>query len=142
MKSRSLSGTILEEGSAIGITIHNGHNTIVGKLASSVMSTPLTETPIHADIRKFVFKISIIALITGVICFLIALRTYSVLENIVLSLGIIVGSVPEGLVPTTTLCLALSARRMLVKNVLIKRLEAIPCSLASVLSLTLFVLFL
>lgn len=40
-------------------------------------------------------------------------------------LGIIVANVPEGLLPTVTVCLALTAKRMKSKNCLVKHLEAV-----------------
>jgi sodium/potassium-transporting ATPase subunit alpha len=40
-------------------------------------------------------------------------------------IGIIVANVPEGLLVTVTVCLALTAKRMAEKMVLVKNLEAV-----------------
>jgi sodium/potassium-transporting ATPase subunit alpha len=40
-------------------------------------------------------------------------------------IGIIVANVPEGLLITTTVCLALTAKRMAEKKVLVKNLESV-----------------
>lgn len=45
--------------------------------------------------------------------------------NIVFAIGIIVANVPEGLLATMTVALALSAKRMATKMVLVKNLESI-----------------
>lgn len=39
--------------------------------------------------------------------------------------GIIIANVPEGLVMTVTICLALTAKRMAEKKVLVKNMESI-----------------
>jgi len=43
-------------------------------------------------------------------------------------IGIIVANVPEGLLITTTVCLALTAKRMAEKKVLVKNLESVELS--------------
>ena len=45
--------------------------------------------------------------------------------NIIFAIGIIVANVPEGLLATMTVALALSAKRMSHKMVLVKNLESI-----------------
>ena len=45
--------------------------------------------------------------------------------NFVFAIGIIVANVPEGLLPTVTLAMAMAARRMARRNVLVRRLTSI-----------------
>jgi sodium/potassium-transporting ATPase subunit alpha len=47
------------------------------------------------------------------------------LSNVIFAIGIIVANVPEGLVATVTVCLALTAQRMAVKKVLVKNLQSV-----------------
>jgi sodium/potassium-transporting ATPase subunit alpha len=50
---------------------------------------------------------------------------YNVVMNIIFMIGIIVANVPEGLLVTVTVCLALTARRMAEKKVLVKNMESV-----------------
>jgi sodium/potassium-transporting ATPase subunit alpha len=70
--------------------------------------------------------ISTIAIIIGVIFFLFGVfYGYRMVTNIIFAIGIIVANVPEGLLATMTVALALSAKRMATKMVLVKNLESI-----------------
>lgn len=71
--------------------------------------------------------ITIIALVLGVSFFLLALFVvhYSILECIVFGIGILVANVPEGLLGCITVSLAITAKRLSLKFVLVKNLEAV-----------------
>jgi len=62
----------------------------------------------------------------GVVFFIIGLTNGTdIIQNVVFMIGIIVANVPEGLLATVTVSLALTAKRMHTKNVLVKNLEAV-----------------
>jgi P-type E1-E2 ATPase len=62
----------------------------------------------------------------GVIFFFIGVGIgYPIITNIIFAIGIIVANVPEGLLATVTVSLALTAKRMASKFVLVKNMEAI-----------------
>lgn len=50
---------------------------------------------------------------------------YSVVTNLIHMIGIIVANVPEGLLVAVTVSLALTAKRMAAKMMLVKNLEAV-----------------
>lgn len=50
---------------------------------------------------------------------------YDPVTNLIFMIGIIVANVPEGLLVTVTVCLALTAKRMAQKMVLVKNLESV-----------------
>lgn len=50
---------------------------------------------------------------------------YDIISNLVFMIGIIVANVPEGLLATVTVSLALTAKRMAKKKVLVKNLESV-----------------
>ena len=67
-------------------------------------------SPIAREIEHFIILIAIIAISSGVIFFCIDFAYhYPILENIVFMIGIIVANVPEGLLITVTVCMALAA---------------------------------
>jgi sodium/potassium-transporting ATPase subunit alpha len=47
---------------------------------------------------------------------------YDIITNIIFIIGIIVANVPEGLYITLTVCMALAAKRMAARAVLVKNL--------------------
>ena len=78
------------------------------------------------EIQRFVKLISAIAIIIGVVFFLFGVfYGYKIVTNLVFAIGIIVANVPEGLLATMTVSLALSAKRMAKKMVLVKNLESV-----------------
>lgn len=80
----------------------------------------------NIEIDRFILYISSIAIILGIIFFILGIIIgYPILTNVIFAIGIIVANVPEGLIVTVTVALALTARRMHKKFVLVKNLEAV-----------------
>ena len=50
---------------------------------------------------------------------------YDILTNIVFMIGLIIANVPEGLYVTITVCMALAAKRMAARSVLVKNLQSV-----------------
>ena len=53
------------------------------------------------------------------------IEAYTILECIIFGIGILVANVPEGLLGCITICLAITAKRLGKKQVLVKNLEAV-----------------
>ena len=78
------------------------------------------------EISRFIKVISSIAVALGVLFFVLGfIYGYNVIMNIIFMIGIIVANVPEGLLVTVTVCLAITARRMAAKKVLVKNMESV-----------------
>jgi P-type E1-E2 ATPase len=92
-------------------------------LASSAINEP---TPLSIEIDRFIKIITAVALTLGVVFFIFGLiYEYPPITNLVFAIGIIVANVPEGLLATVTVSLALTAQRMATKFVLVKNLESV-----------------
>ncbi|XP_030634863.1 sodium/potassium-transporting ATPase subunit alpha-1-like [Chanos chanos] len=114
------------EGTARGIVINTGDNTVMGRIASLASSLEEGKTPIAIEIEHFIRIITAVAVFLGVTFFILSLILgYGWLEGVIFLIGIIVANVPEGLLATVTVCLTLTAKRMAMKNCLIKNLEAV-----------------
>ncbi|XP_011371380.1 sodium/potassium-transporting ATPase subunit alpha-4 [Pteropus vampyrus] len=114
------------EGTARGIVIATGDSTIMGRIAILTSGLKVGKTPIAIEIENFIHLITSVALFLGVIFFGLSLILgYSWLEAVIFLIGIIVANVPEGLLATVTVCLTLTAKRMVRKNCLVKNLEAV-----------------
>eukprot|EP00049_Salpingoeca_infusionum_P016487 m.337439 g.337439 ORF g.337439 m.337439 type:complete len:1105 (+) comp16082_c0_seq7:416-3730(+) len=114
------------EGSATGVVILCGDKTVLGRIAGLASGVDSGPTPIAIEIEHFIHIITAVAVVLGVSFFIIALAIgYYWLDAVIFLIGIIVANVPEGLLATVTVCLTLTAKKMAVKNCLIKNLEGV-----------------
>ena len=114
------------EGTAKGIVVNVGDNTVMGRIAGLASGLDTGETPIAKEIAHFIHLITGVAVFLGVTFFVIAfILGYHWLDAVIFLIGIIVANVPEGLLATVTVCLTLTAKRMASKNCLVKNLEAV-----------------
>lgn len=119
-------GTLVVEGTASVIVFKTGDHTQMGQIAALASKDNERDTPIAIEIKHFVKIISIIAVLIGVLFFILSMvRGDNALKAIVMAIGLIVANVPEGLLLTVTVSLTLSAKRMAAKSVLVKQLEAV-----------------
>lgn len=114
------------DGNGIGIVIATGDDTIMGHIAGLTAQLETNETPIAIEIEHFIKLISITACSIGLVFFILAkVNNYEWLDAIIFLIGVIVANVPEGLLATVTVCLTLTAKRMAVRQCLVKNLEAV-----------------
>jgi len=114
------------EGTAVGMVVNIGDNTVMGRIAGLASGLDSGDTPIAKEIAHFIHIITGVAVFLGVSFFMIAfILGYNWLDAVIFLIGIIVANVPEGLLATVTVCLTLTAKRMASKNCLVKNLEAV-----------------
>jgi len=119
-------GTQCTNGKGIGVVIKTGDNTVIGLIANLTISAESAETPLSIEIERFIKIISAVAITLGVTFFIVGLLYgYNIITNLVFAIGIIVANVPEGLLATVTVSLALTAKSMAKKYVLVKNLESV-----------------
>merc|ERR1712214_23411 len=125
-KNLAFFSTNAVEGTAVGIVVNIGDNTVMGRIAGLASGLASDETPIAKEIAHFIHIITGVAVFLGVTFFIIAfIIGYNWLDAVIFLIGIIVANVPEGLLATVTVCLTLTAKRMASKNCLVKNLEAV-----------------
>ncbi|XP_029043838.1 sodium/potassium-transporting ATPase subunit alpha isoform X2 [Osmia bicornis bicornis] len=125
-KNLAFFSTNAVEGTAKGVVICCGDQTVMGRIAGLASGLDTGETPIAKEIHHFIHLITGVAVFLGITFFLIAfILGYHWLDAVIFLIGIIVANVPEGLLATVTVCLTLTAKRMASKNCLVKNLEAV-----------------
>jgi sodium/potassium-transporting ATPase subunit alpha len=125
-KNIAFFSTNCNEGSATGVVILCGDNTVMGRIATLASGLETGDTPIAKEIEHFIHIITGVAVFLGVTFFgLSFFLGYDFISAVVFLIGIIVANVPEGLLATVTVCLTLTAKRMAKKNCLVKNLEAV-----------------
>jgi len=115
-------GTLLVNGKGTGLVINTGDDTFMGRTAKLASSTASEETPIAKEMNDFVIKLFGITGVLCVIFFIIGyVNNHDVIRNLIFLIGLITANVPEGLLATVTASLTLTARRMFLKNVRVKK---------------------
>ena len=121
------SGTTCSGGDAQALVYATGMRTELGRIASLSERVESEESPLERQVRRVAWLIAGIAVILGIS--FIPLATFaaglSIHDAIVFAIGLIVGNVPEGLLPVITLALAVGVRGLVRQGAVVKRLSAI-----------------
>jgi sodium/potassium-transporting ATPase subunit alpha len=122
----AFSGTYIVSGRGTAVVFATGANTEYGKIARSTASVQKGIGHIEQEIAYVSRVISFLALGMGLVFFLLGnMKGMNIWANCVFAIGIIVANVPEGLLPTVTMALALGAKRMANVQFLVKKLDVI-----------------
>lgn len=125
-KNVAFFGTLCKEGEGKGIVFHVGDGTIIGQIASLAASAAAGKTPLRKELDRFIAMVTVIALCLGLFFFISGfILKYTVTQNMVFAIGIIVANVPEGLLATITITLSVAAKNLSRKKVLVKNLESV-----------------
>ena len=121
-----LAGTIVVAGNARAVVFATGMLTEFGKIAHLTQATREIAFPLQREIAFVSRVVAVLSVVLGGIFFAIGLVLgLPFWANFIFAIGIIVANVPEGLLPTVTLSLAIAAQRMARRNVLIRHLPAV-----------------
>ncbi|MGE5946978.1 MAG: cation-translocating P-type ATPase [Betaproteobacteria bacterium] len=121
-----LAGTLIVSGEGSAVVYATGMRTEFGRIAHLTQSSGDTESPLQGEIRRVSRLVAMLALGLGVTFFLLGQAIgLPFWANLMFAIGIIVANVPEGLLPTVTLSLALATQRMARRNALVRNLPAV-----------------
>jgi sodium/potassium-transporting ATPase subunit alpha len=122
----AFAGTTVVSGSGTAVVFATGMRTEFGRIAQLTSAVEPGLSPLQKEIAKVSRIIAFLAATTSII-FFIAGRIIGMAfwENFIFAIGLIVALVPEGLLPTVTLSLAIGSQRMAKKKALIKTLTAV-----------------
>ncbi|BBD58512.1 cation-transporting ATPase, E1-E2 type [Nostoc sp. HK-01] len=120
-------GSSVASGRGLAVVYATGTHTEFGQVAHLTANVQREASTLEVQISRVVHIITIIALSMGVVIFLLTklLVGMQLRESFIFAIGIIVAFVPEGLLPTVSLALAIGVRRMAKKNALVRRLSAV-----------------
>ncbi len=119
-------GTLVVSGSGKVVVYATGMATEFGRIAQITGRVVEEVSPLHIEITRVSRIVAIIAVSCGSCFFLIGgLVGRGFWANFLFAIGIIIATVPEGLLPTVTLSLAMGSRRMARRNALVKSLNAV-----------------
>ncbi|MDO8264724.1 MAG: cation-transporting P-type ATPase [Gallionella sp.] len=119
-------GTSLISGEAKAMVYATGMHTEFGNIARLTQAAREPLSPLQKEIARLSRLVALFAILLGAVFFLIGqVIGLSFWANLVFAIGIIVANVPEGLLPTVTLSLAMATQRMAKKNALVRHLPAV-----------------
>ena len=120
-------GTSVAAGRGTAVVHATGMDTEFGRIAQLTQGTVRDDSPLQEELRRLSVIVGMIAVSIGALFFVLAqmLTPMGFATAFVFMLGMIVAFVPEGLLPTVTLALAMGSQRMARHNALVKRLSAV-----------------
>jgi potassium/sodium efflux P-type ATPase len=120
-------GTNVVSGTGKAVVVATGMDTEFGKIAHLTQTVGSDLSPLQKEMVNVTKTVSVIAVLMGVVFFAIAALVAGIelAESFIFALGMIVAFVPEGLLPTVTLALAMGTQRMAKRHALIKKLSAV-----------------
>src|SRR5574340_35359 len=125
-KNIVLAGTALISGEARAAVFATGMHTEFGKIAHLTQTAGEPLSPLQLEITRVSRLVAGLATLIGIVFFVIGrIIGLSFWENLVFAIGIIVANVPEGLLPTVTLSLAMATQRMANRNALVRHPPAV-----------------
>lgn len=127
MPNLVFAGTSVAAGDGMAVVYATGMKTEFGKIAHLTQSLGDELSPLQREVEVVTRIVTVIAVVIGLLFFGVAilLAHMPLAEGFIFGLGMIVAFVPEGLLPTVTLALAMGVQRMVHRHALIKRLSAV-----------------
>ncbi len=119
-------GTSIVSGEATAVIFSTGMHTEFGKIAHLTQSTERPLSLLQLEVSRFSRIVASLSLTLAIVFFGVGhLAGLSFWENFIFFIGIIVANVPEGLLPTLTLSLAMATQRMAKSKALVRNLNAV-----------------
>lgn len=120
-------GTNVAEGNGKAVVMEIGMRTEFGKIAGLTQNMKEVQSPLQKELNRLTKQISVIAISFGVFFFAAALLLVKepMASSFIFALGMVVAFIPEGLLPTVTLSLAMAVQRMSKRNALVKKLSSV-----------------
>ncbi|WP_330180557.1 cation-transporting P-type ATPase [Nocardia sp. NBC_01503] len=120
-------GTTVVGGEATALVFATGMRTEIGRIAALSQRVRTERSPLERQVRRLTWFIAAIAIGVGVIFLPIGMLAagLSVSAAATFAIGLLVANVPEGLLPTITLALAVGVRGLARSGALVKRLSAV-----------------
>lgn len=118
-------GSFVVEGEGSAVVVAIGDRTRLASIARLTSRGERPRTPLRRELERVSRLIAVMAIGVGVVFFLLSLSLdIEFSDAFLFGVGVSVALVPEGLLPTVTLSLALGAQRMADRNALVRHLEA------------------
>ncbi len=118
-------GTVVHQGSALGVVVASGPRTAFGSIATG-LSERQAQTAFEAGLSRFSRFLFVVAAMLTVVIFIINVAlSRPLIDALLFSLAIAIGIAPEMMPAIVTVSLSAGSKALVRKHVLVKRLVAI-----------------
>ncbi len=120
-------GTSVAHGRGRAVVFATGMATQFGRIAGLTRAIKEEPSPLAREIERVAYIIAVLAVGLGAVLFAVGIFAgeLSVQQSMVFAIGMITANVPEGLLPTVTLALAVAVRALARHNALVRKLAAV-----------------
>ncbi|CAG1066482.1 sodium/potassium-transporting ATPase subunit alpha,E; H+/K+-exchanging ATPase [uncultured bacterium] len=127
LPNMAFAGTGVASGAGTLVVTATGMDTEIGSLASLTQAIKNEESPLQKEISRLTKTVTLIAVVLGALFFLLGWRFggLTLAGSFIFAIGIIVANVPEGLLPTVSLSLAMGVQRMASRRAIVKKLSSV-----------------
>ncbi|MCV6627589.1 MAG: HAD-IC family P-type ATPase [Cellvibrionaceae bacterium] len=125
--NQCFAGSIVTHGRAQALVRATALDTELGKIAAQVGQRRVSEPPLMIRIRRFTYQVAaaILLAILLLVAVMLLKGGYNTEAILLMSIGLAVSVIPEGLPAALTVALAIGMRRMARVNVIIRKLIAV-----------------
>ena len=122
----AFAGAMVTAGRGRGVVVASGLDTVLGRIAESVLGKRPPKPPLLLRMERFTQVIAVAVGVASVLVAAVALaRGATLAEVFVLAVALAVSAIPEGLPVALTVALAVGMKRMARRNVIVRRLVAV-----------------
>ena len=126
-KNFAYSSSIVNYGHGEGLITSTGHNTEIGRIATSLDTVEDKQTPLQRQLKDLSKKLAILVVIICALVFVVGyFRTsMSILDNFMVAVSLAVAAIPEGLTAVVTIVLSIGMNRMVDRKAIVKNLVSV-----------------
>ncbi len=127
MPNLVFAGTNVASGTGRAVVAATGMSTEFGKIARLTQTVGDDKSPLQREIDRATRIVTVLAVSIGLVFFALSVLFVHrpLVEGFIFAVGMVVAFVPEGLLPTVTLSLAMGVQRMADRHALIKKLSSV-----------------
>lgn len=119
-------GTHVFSGTAEAVVTATGMATELGRIAHLTQSAKRRPSPLELEMGRMTRLVAVLSVLVGLTFFVIAgFLGMPLTDRFLFAIAVIVANVPEGLLPTVTLSLALATQRMARRQAIVRRLSSV-----------------
>lgn len=126
MKNCVFASTTVISGSCRAVVTHTGMDTQVGRIADMLKSEPAPQTPLQIRLAKVGKALAVACVVICAVVFAVGVQRRSgIMNSFMLSVGLAVAAIPEGLPAIVTVVLSIGVQRLAKSNAIIRHLPAV-----------------